>query len=89
MKKPACAQEFSDLAVRALSPRQGVLLGSHGMIAVGPDLTRTPWLAGELETLTKRPYLASLAGAPAILSDDETPASRALFASYGPGAEKV
>jgi L-fuculose-phosphate aldolase len=82
-------QELSDLAVRALGPRQGVLLGSHGMIAVGPDLTRALWLAGELETLAKLHYLASLAGAPVILSDAETLALRERFASYGPGAAKA
>ena len=82
-------QELSDLAVRALGPRQGVLLGSHGMIAVGPDLTRALWLAGELETLAKLHYLASLAGAPVILPEAETLALCEKFASYGPGAEKA
>ena len=86
---PFGTQELSGLAVRALGPRQGVLLGSHGMIAVGPDLTRALWLAGELETLAKLHYLASLAGAPVILSDDETLALRERFASYGPGAAKA
>jgi L-fuculose-phosphate aldolase len=86
---PFGTQELSDLAVRALGPRQGVLLGSHGMIAVGLDLTRALGLAGELETLAKLHYLASLAGAPVILSDDEAMALCERFASYGPGAEKT
>jgi L-fuculose-phosphate aldolase len=51
--------------------------------------TRALWLAGELETLAKLHYLASLAGAPVILSDDEALALRKPLASYGPGAEKV
>jgi L-fuculose-phosphate aldolase len=86
---PFGTQELSDLALAALGPRQCVLLGSHGMIAVGPNLTRALWLAGELETLAKLHYLASLAGAPVILSEDETLALRERFACYGPGAEKV
>ena len=86
---PFGTQELSDLALAALGPRQGVLLGSHGMIAVGPDLSHALRLAGELETLAKLHYLASLAGAPVILSDDETLALRERFASYGPGAAKV
>ncbi len=79
-------QELSDLALRGLGPRLGVLLGSHGMIAVGPDLTRAMWLAGELETLAKLHYLASLAGAPVILPEAETLALCEKFAAYGPGA---
>jgi L-fuculose-phosphate aldolase len=86
---PFGTQELSDLALAGLGPRHGVLLGSHGMIAVGPDLTRALWLAGELETLAKLHYLASLAGAPVILPEAETLALCEKFASYGPGAEKA
>ncbi|MGO9389931.1 class II aldolase/adducin family protein [Rhodoblastus sp.] len=86
---PFGTQELSELAVRGLGPRQGVLLGSHGMIAVGPDLARALWLAGELETLAKLHYLASLAGAPVILPEAETLALCERFAGYGPGAAKA
>jgi L-fuculose-phosphate aldolase len=85
---PFGTPELSDLAVRGLGPRQGVLLGSHGMIAVGPDLERALWLAGELETLAKLHYLASLAGAPVVLPDEEVLALGKRFASYGPGSQK-
>jgi ribulose-5-phosphate 4-epimerase/fuculose-1-phosphate aldolase len=51
--------------------------------------TRALWLAGELETLAKLDYLVSLAGAPVILSDDETLALRERAAFYGPSSEKV
>jgi L-fuculose-phosphate aldolase len=86
---PFGTQELSQLAVRGLGPRQGVLLGSHGMIAVGPDLTRALWLAGELETLAKLHYLASLAGAPVILPEAETLDLCEKFAGYGPGVTKA
>ena len=43
---PFGTAELSALAVEGLGPRNGVLLGSHGMIAVGPDLKRALWLAG-------------------------------------------
>ena len=85
---PLGTPELSDLAVQGLGPRQGVLLGSHGMIAVGPDLKRALWLAGELETLAKLHYLASLAGAPVLLPEQETLALCARFASYGPGSKE-
>jgi L-fuculose-phosphate aldolase len=85
---PFGTPELSDLAVRGLGPRQGVLLGSHGMIAVGPGLERALWLAGELETLAKLHYLASLAGAPVLLPDAEALALCERVAFYGPGARK-
>ncbi len=85
---PFGTQELSDLALAGLGPRQGVLLGSHGMIAVGPDLERALWLAGELETIARLHYLASLAGAPVILPEAETLALCERFASYGPGSKK-
>ena len=85
---PFGTAELSALAVEGLGPRNGVLLGSHGMIAVGPDLKRALWLAGELETLAQMHYLAGLAGAPVILPDREVLCLVEKFAAYGPGAKK-
>ncbi|MGP0103775.1 class II aldolase/adducin family protein [Rhodoblastus sp.] len=85
---PFGTEELSALAVAGLGPRNGVLLGSHGMIAVGPDLKRALWLAGELETLAQMHYLAGLAGAPVILPDREVLSLVEKFAAYGPGAKK-
>ncbi|HUO54445.1 MAG TPA: class II aldolase/adducin family protein [Rhodoblastus sp.] len=85
---PFGTEQLSALAVAGLGPRQGVLLGSHGMIAVGPDLKRALWLAGELETLARLHFLAGLAGAPVILPDSEVLSLVARFAAYGPGAQK-
>jgi L-fuculose-phosphate aldolase len=86
---PFGTEALSTLAVAGLGPRQGVLLGSHGMIAVGPDLKRALWLAGELETLARLHYLAGLAGGPAILPDAEIASLVERFAGYGPGAKKA
>jgi len=83
---PVGTQALSDLAVKGLETRQGVLLGSHGMIAVGPDLTRAFWLAGELETLARLHYLAGLAGEPALLDADHVAALVKTIFGYGPGA---
>ena len=83
---PFGTQELSDLALAGLGPRHGVLLGSHGMIAVGHDLERAMWLAGELETLARLHYLASLAGAPVLLPDEEVLRLVEKFNAYGPGS---
>jgi L-fuculose-phosphate aldolase len=85
---PFGTAELSALAVEGLGPRNGVLLGSHGMIAVGPDLKRALWLAGELETLAQMHYLAGLAGGPVILPDREVLSLIEQFSAYGPGAQK-
>ncbi len=84
---PFGTQDLSDLALAGLGDRLGVLLGSHGMIAVGPDLDRALWLAGELETLARLHYLASLAGAPALLDEAHIGEMVERFAGYGPGAK--
>jgi len=86
---PVGTQALSDLAVKGLTNRLGVLLGSHGMIAVGPDLKRAMWLAGELETLAKLHYLAGLAGGPALLEGDQVAALVKRISGYGPGATKT
>jgi L-fuculose-phosphate aldolase len=85
---PFGTAELSALALAGLGPRNGVILGSHGMIAVGPDLKRALWLAGELETLARLHYLASLAGAPVVLPESEVLSLVERFAAYGPGAKK-
>jgi L-fuculose-phosphate aldolase len=84
---PFGTQALSDLAVKGLENRLGVLLGSHGMIAVGPDLNRALWLAGELETLAKLHYLAGLAGGPVLLDTDHVAGLVEKFAGYGPGSK--
>jgi L-fuculose-phosphate aldolase len=84
---PFGTQALSDLAVSGLGTRLGVLLGSHGMIAVGSDLSRALWLAGELETIAKLHYLSCLAGAPVVLDADHVAGLVEKFSGYGPGAK--
>ena len=47
-------QELSEHAVRALEGRLACLLAHHGMIAVGPSLSKAMWLAVEVETLARQ-----------------------------------
>ena len=78
--------ELSALAVAGLGQAQGVLLGNHGAIVTGADLSRALWRAGELESLARTYYLATLAGVPVILSDAEIEATIPRFKNYGPRA---
>jgi L-fuculose-phosphate aldolase len=84
---PYGTKELADLAVAGLEGRNGVLLGNHGMIAVGGDLTEAMWRASELETLAKMYYLALAVGRPVVLSDDEIMRIVERFKSYGRGPE--
>ncbi len=76
-------QALSDAAVIALEDRRACLLGNHGLIAVGANLSAALALAGEVENLAAQ-YCASLAiGAPHILDATEMNAIIEKFRHYG------
>lgn len=77
------SRELSRLAVKALDGRNGCLLANHGMIAVGPSLSKAMWLAFELETLARQHYQALLIGGPVLLTKKEIAEAAAAFAGYG------
>jgi L-fuculose-phosphate aldolase len=84
---PYGTKELADLAVAGLEGRNGVLLGNHGIIAVGATLPEAMWRANELETLAKMYHLALAAGRPVILSDDEIMRIVERFKTYGRGPD--
>jgi L-fuculose-phosphate aldolase len=84
---PYGTKELSELAVAGLEARNGVLLGNHGMIAVGETLAQAMWRATELETLAKMYHLALAVGQPVVLSDDEIMRTVERFRTYGQGLE--
>ncbi len=81
---PYGTAELSALAVAGLGEGHGVLLGNHGAIVTAGDLDKALWRAGELEQLAKVYYLASLAGTPVILPEDEIMRTVERFRNYGP-----
>jgi L-fuculose-phosphate aldolase len=71
-------------AVEALKERRAALLGNHGQLAVGADLTAALDLAHEVECLADQ-YLRALAvGEPVLLSDRELAEALDRFATYRP-----
>ncbi|WP_018265037.1 class II aldolase/adducin family protein [Methylosinus sp. LW4] len=80
---PFGSQALSDLAVEGLGRAHGVLLGNHGMIALGEGLERAMWRAVELEALAQLYYLARMAGEPALISEAEIESEIARFENYG------
>lgn len=80
---PFGTQALSDLILEHLGPRHAVLLGNHGMVAVGRDLEQAMWRAAELETLARLTVVAGATGTPVLLSDDEIARTVERFADYG------
>jgi L-fuculose-phosphate aldolase len=80
-------QELSRHAVTALEGRSACLLAHHGMIAIGPSLSKAMWLAVEVETLARQYHGCLQIGEPPLLSKDEIEKVRSRMAGYGPPDE--
>ncbi len=81
-------QELADLIVDALRDRLACLLANHGMVAIGPDLKKTAWLAVEIEALAAQYWHAAQMGEPHILPDEEIARVIEKFKSYGQGGDR-
>lgn len=77
------SQELSDLALQALKNRKACLLGNHGMIALGNDLTDALAVAVEVESLCEQYWSALQIGEPYILSDSQMQEVLEKFKDYG------
>ena len=64
-------QALSDAAIEALDGRLACLLGQHGQISLGKDLSHAIWLANEVETLARMYVQALVLGEPPVLPDEE------------------
>ena len=80
-------QELSEHAVRALEGRLACLLRHHGMIAIGPSLSKAMWLAVEVETLARQYHGCLQIGTPPLLPKDEIEKVRLRMAGYGHAEE--
>ena len=80
-------QELSEHAVRALEGRLACLLEHHGMIAIGPSLSKAMWLAVEVETLARQYHGCLQIGTPPLLSSAEIEKVRLRMAGYGHAEE--
>ena len=80
-------QELSEYAVRALEDRLACLLEHHGMIAVGPSLSKAMWLAVEVEALARQYHGCLQIGTPRLLSKAEIKNVLGRIAGYGPAGK--
>jgi L-fuculose-phosphate aldolase len=77
-------EELSKAVLEALSDRNCALMGNHGMIATGRDLSEALWLGSEVETLCRQYAVALQIGAPRVLGTQEIEQTIEKFKSYGP-----
>jgi L-fuculose-phosphate aldolase len=75
--------ELSAHVLKALEGRQACLLDHHGMIAIGPSLSKAMWLAVEVETLARQYHGCLQIGRPPLLPIDEIERVRLKMAGYG------
>ncbi len=76
--------ELSEAVIKAMEGANGCLMANHGMVVAGPNMTRTMWLAGEIELLASQYYHSMLVGDPHILSAAEIAETAQSFENYGP-----
>lgn len=76
--------ELSQAILEALEDRTCALLGNHGMVATGADLTQAMWRAVEVETLARQYAAALQIGTPRLLAGDEIRKTVEKFKTYGP-----
>lgn len=75
--------ELSDAVLRAIDGMAGCLMGNHGMIVGGPNLTRAAWLAHELEALAHQYFHVLQIGGGHVLSAEDLAETAKGFAGYG------
>ncbi len=89
MEIPCCdyacygTAELSTAILSAMGAMNGCLMANHGMLTVGADLTRTTWLAFELEALAHQYWHVLQIGGGHLLSEAEIATVAKGFASYG------
>ena len=73
---------------RSRARRQaGLPAQHHGMIAIGPSLSKAMWLAVEVETLARQYHGCLQIGTPPLLSKEEIEKVRVRMAGYGHAEE--
>ena len=74
---------LSDAAIEAMRARRACLLGNHGMLVFGDDLSQALALGIELETLCEQYWRACQLGTPVLLDAAEMATVLDKFGAYG------
>jgi L-fuculose-phosphate aldolase len=77
------SEELARNVAGAIGENNAVLMGSHGVVAVGPTLAKAFETAEIIEYVARVYYLAKGRGEPSILSDEEMDTVMEKFKGYG------
>lgn len=77
------SEELARNVAGAIGENNAVLMGSHGVVAVGPTLAKAFETAEIIEYVARVYYLAKGRGEPSILSDEEMDTVMKKFKGYG------
>lgn len=80
---PFGSEELARAAAAELDGRNAVLLGNHGLLAVGPDIAYAFSVAEETEFTAELYYRAELLGGGRILTEPQMEEALRRFAAYG------
>ena len=76
------SQELAENALDAIGNRNAVLLGNHGLIALGTDIQKAFSTAEHLEFVSEIYYLTKTLGEPKLLSQDQMDEVMKKFNTY-------
>jgi L-fuculose-phosphate aldolase len=87
---PFGTKELAETMLEALHGHKACLLANHGLVCLEATLPRAIHLCAEVETLARQYLLASAAGTPVLLGDDEIESVVKRIESYAnPGNTKL
>ena len=75
--------ELAEMAVKACTHGNAVLLANHGLVAFGKDLKKAYNIAGNMESLAKTQWQCMCAGEPKYLDDEQMAAAMERSKTYG------
>ena len=75
--------ELAQSAYEGMQDRNAVILGNHGLLAVGNDITNAFDTLEEIEFCAEIYYKAKVAGKPVLLSNEDMDVVLTKFKSYG------
>ncbi|EKZ4335907.1 class II aldolase/adducin family protein, partial [Listeria monocytogenes] len=76
-------EELAENAFEAMKNRKAVLLANHGVLTGGNTMTEAFAVLEELEYCSKVHLIASSAGTPTIMTDEEMENMAERFKTYG------
>lgn len=76
-------EKLAETAFESMKEDKGILLGNHGVLAIGEDLASAFSVAKDIEFIAKLYYRAKSIGTPVLLKEDDLEEVIEKFGTYG------